>query len=212
MSIVGVGIDLVSIPDFAEQVDQPGTVFSETFTPGERRDASDKSSSAARHLAARWAAKHVVAEVSIDGRWVVADPTFRTFLKDSQGRLLTSKDLQNPEIFREATRSIPNYLPAYSYESLASVRTAAIPYVGTAVRHLLDGAVPAWDDSLDWSLLFERRSFKYFFLAVDALIALLLARIVIAWLADHRFRVPRFRLRANLSRATAVFFTTPGIK
>ena len=43
------GIDLVSIPDFAEQVDQPGTVFAETFTPGERRDAADKSSSAARH-------------------------------------------------------------------------------------------------------------------------------------------------------------------
>ena len=53
MGIVGVGIDLVSIPDFAEQVDQPGTAFSETFTPGERRDASDKSSSAARHRAAR---------------------------------------------------------------------------------------------------------------------------------------------------------------
>jgi holo-[acyl-carrier protein] synthase len=35
-------------------------VFSETFTPGERRDASDKSSSAARHLAARWAAKEAV--------------------------------------------------------------------------------------------------------------------------------------------------------
>ena len=60
MSIVGVGIDLVSIAEFAEQVDQPGTVFAETFTPGERRDASDKSSSAARHLAARWAAKEAV--------------------------------------------------------------------------------------------------------------------------------------------------------
>jgi holo-[acyl-carrier protein] synthase len=60
VSIVGVGIDLVSISEFAEQVDQPGTVFAETFTPGERRDASDKSSSAARHLAARWAAKEAV--------------------------------------------------------------------------------------------------------------------------------------------------------
>ncbi len=60
MGIVGVGIDLVSIPDFAAQVDQPGTVFAETFTPGERRDAADKSSSAARHLAARWAAKEAV--------------------------------------------------------------------------------------------------------------------------------------------------------
>ena len=60
MSIVGIGIDLVSIPEFAEQVDRPGTVFAETFTPGERRDAADKSSSAARHLAARWAAKEAV--------------------------------------------------------------------------------------------------------------------------------------------------------
>ena len=60
MAIVGVGIDLVSIPEFAAQVDQPGTVFAETFTPGERRDAADKSSVAARHLAARWAAKEAV--------------------------------------------------------------------------------------------------------------------------------------------------------
>lgn len=60
MAIVGIGIDIVSIPVFAEQVDQPGTVFAETFTPGERRDAADKSSVAARHLAARWAAKEAV--------------------------------------------------------------------------------------------------------------------------------------------------------
>ena len=60
VAIVGIGIDLVSIPEFAEQVDRPGTVFAETFTPGERRDAADKSSSAARHLAARWAAKEAV--------------------------------------------------------------------------------------------------------------------------------------------------------
>ena len=60
MAIVGVGIDLVSIPDFADQVDRPGTVSAETFTPGERRDAADKSSLAARHLAARWAAKEAV--------------------------------------------------------------------------------------------------------------------------------------------------------
>jgi len=60
VAIVGLGIDLVYVPDFAEQVDRPGTVFAQTFTPGERRDAADKSSSAARHLAARWAAKEAV--------------------------------------------------------------------------------------------------------------------------------------------------------
>ena len=60
MGIVGVGIDLVSIPDFAEQVDQPGTVFAETFTRGPRRAAADMCWGGARHLAARWAAKEAV--------------------------------------------------------------------------------------------------------------------------------------------------------
>src|ERR1700712_605852 len=69
MSIVGVGIDLVFIPDFAEQVDQPGTLFAETFTPGERRDAADKSSSAGRHLAARWAAKEAVIKAGSGSRF-----------------------------------------------------------------------------------------------------------------------------------------------
>ena len=72
MAIVGVGIDVVSIPDFAEQVDQPGTVFAETFTPGERRDAADKSSSAARHLAARWAAKEAVIKAWSGSRFAQA--------------------------------------------------------------------------------------------------------------------------------------------
>jgi holo-[acyl-carrier protein] synthase len=62
MAIVGVGIDLVSISDFAEQVDRPGTVFAETFTPGERRDAADKSSSAARHRVAHGGAKEGVVQ------------------------------------------------------------------------------------------------------------------------------------------------------
>ena len=56
----GRGADGTQPDRVAEQVDQPGTVFAETFTPGERRDAADKSSVAARHLAARWAAKEAV--------------------------------------------------------------------------------------------------------------------------------------------------------
>lgn len=163
-------------------------------------------------LAPDHTAKHVVAEVLIGGQWVVADPSYRTFLKDNQGRLLTRRDLQNPDVFREATASIPNYVPDYSYEHFANVRLAALPYLGVAIRHLLDSTAPKWDQYVDWSLLLERRSFLYFFLSVNALIALLLFRLVIAWLADHRLRVPRFHLRANLSRATAAFFTTPEIK
>ena len=92
------------------------------------------------------------------------------------------------------------------------MRTAAVPYLGTLARHWLNKALPRWDEHVDWSLLLERRSFLYFSLSVSALSLLLLVRIAIAWLADHHFRIPRFHLRANLSRATAAFFSTPEIK
>ena len=61
MTVVGVGVDLVHVPSFAAQLDQAGSRFEDVFLPGERRDASGRSSSdPARHLAARWAAKEAV--------------------------------------------------------------------------------------------------------------------------------------------------------
>jgi hypothetical protein len=157
-------------------------------------------------------AKHVVAEVNIDGRWVVADATYRTFLKDAHGNLLTLRDLQNPELFHEATSKIPRYGPDYTYEHTAHIRISALPFHGLYLRQVLDHLSPGWDESVDWSLLLERRSFAYLFFSVIALISLLLVRSFLAWMADHRLRVPRFRVRANLSRATAAFFTSPEIK
>ena len=60
MTVLGVGIDIVSIPDFAEQLAQPGTTFADRFTVGERRDSASGTGDDARHLAARWAAKEAV--------------------------------------------------------------------------------------------------------------------------------------------------------
>jgi holo-[acyl-carrier protein] synthase len=60
MTVLGVGVDLVHVPSFADQLDQPGSAFTEVFTPGERRDANSRPTDAARHLAARWAAKEAV--------------------------------------------------------------------------------------------------------------------------------------------------------
>jgi hypothetical protein len=157
-------------------------------------------------------AKHVVAEVHIDGRWVIVDATYRVFMKDAQGRLLTLADLKDPRIFREATSLIPGYVTAFSYESVAHVRVGALPFLGSSVRRALDSLYAGWDESLDWSLLLERRSFAFFFLSVWALIFFLLLRIALAWLADHRLQVPRLRLRASLTRATATFFSTPEMK
>jgi hypothetical protein len=157
-------------------------------------------------------AKHVVAEVQIAGRWVIVDATYRAFMKDSQGRLLTRADLQDPRMFQEATAQIPSYITLYSYERVAHIRVGALPILGPFLRRALDTALSGWDESLDWSLLLERRSFAFFFLSVWALIFFLLLRIVMAWIADHRLRIPRLRLRASLSRATATFFSTPEMK
>jgi hypothetical protein len=156
--------------------------------------------------------KHVVAEVLLDGKWVIVDATYRVFMKDPQGNFLTRQDLKNPEIFRQATSLIPNYLPIYSYESFVHVRVSALPLHGFYLRQILDRFFPGWDEHLDWSLLLERRSFLLFFLSTNVMIFFFLARLVLAWFADHKLRIPRFRLRTNFSRATSAFFTSPEIK
>ena len=157
-------------------------------------------------------AKHVVAEVLLDNRWVVVDPTYRAILKDSHGNLLTRHDLQDPRVFEEATHLIPNYIKIYSYESFAHIRLSALPFHGFQIRQRLDRYLPGWDEYVDWSLLLERRSFMYLFLSLTSLLFLMVLRVFLAWLADHRLRVPRFHFRENLGRATAAFFTSPEIK
>jgi Transglutaminase-like superfamily len=157
-------------------------------------------------------AKHVVAEVNVDGRWVVVDATYRTFMKDAKGNLLTRTELQNPELFREATSVLANYSPEYTYDRFAHVRLAALPFHGAGLRPVLDRLFPHWDEYLDWTLLLERRSFFALFLSTVALLFLMIVRLALGWVADHRLLVPRFQLRANLSRAIAAFFTSPEIK
>ncbi|GAA4819004.1 holo-ACP synthase [Tomitella cavernea] len=58
--IAGIGIDVVAVPGFAEQLARPGTAFTRAFTPGERRACAGQDRDAAaraKHYAARWAAK-----------------------------------------------------------------------------------------------------------------------------------------------------------
>ena len=57
-TVLTVGTDLVHVPDFETQLNQPGTVFAQrAFTARElreaRRRAQEKGSSPAQHLAAR---------------------------------------------------------------------------------------------------------------------------------------------------------------
>src|SRR5579859_8172326 len=59
--------------------------------------------------------KHVVAEVLLDDKWVIVDPTYRLLMRDKQGRLLTRRDLQDPAVFAEATSVVPDYPAVYNY-------------------------------------------------------------------------------------------------
>jgi hypothetical protein len=41
---------------------------------------------------------------------------------------------------------------------------------------------------------------------------LLFLRLLLAWYADQRLKIPRFHLRSHLARARTAFFTMPEIK
>jgi hypothetical protein len=156
--------------------------------------------------------KHVVAEVLVNGRWIIVDATYRTILRDAQGHTLTRKELQNPAIFAEATGGIPGYLPSYDYQKFAHVRLARLPLDGLGLRYVLRSIYPTWEEDFDWSLLLERESFFFFCVSSVFFIVFLAFRILLAWYADHHLRVPRFRFRRHIVRAGATFFSPPEIE
>ena len=157
-------------------------------------------------------AKHVVAEVLIDGRWVVADPAYRILLRDAKGRLLTRQELRNPALFAEATGMIPNYSSEYSYESVAHVRLARLPMEGLHLRWILDKVAPNWEERVDWTLLLERESFSALCVSAFAFLVFVFLRILLGWYADNRLKIPRFRLRSQFVRAGTTFIRVPEIK
>jgi holo-[acyl-carrier protein] synthase len=78
-----VGVDVVGISAFAEQLEEPGTRFARSFTAGERRAARAGEGSPkfaeAQSLAARWAAKEAVVKAwssTCFGHPEVIDPEF----------------------------------------------------------------------------------------------------------------------------------------
>jgi hypothetical protein len=156
--------------------------------------------------------KHVVAEVLIDERWVIVDPTFRLIMRDAHGRFLTRKDLQDPAVLVQATSSIPRYNAEYTYENFAHVRIARLPLQGLGLRRVLDAIYPGWDEVVDWSLLLERESSFFLFVSGVITIFFLLLRVGLGWYADRRLRIPRFHLREHVVRAGVAFFSAPEIK
>lgn len=156
--------------------------------------------------------KHVVAEVLIEKRWVIVDPTYRRIMRDASGRMLTRADLQNAELLAEATKNIPDYPAAFTYDRVTHVRLQRLPLRAFGLGRVLDTVYPAWDEALVWSLVLERQSFFYLVVCSAIFIFLMMVRTLLAWYADRRLNVPRFHLRTQVVRAGVSFFSTPEIK
>jgi hypothetical protein len=79
------------------------------------------------------------------------------------------------------------------------------------LRRALDWVLPGWEERFDWSLLLERESFFVLFASAMATLLCVLLRFILAWVADRRLHVPRFRLRKHFQRVGAALFSTPEI-
>jgi hypothetical protein len=157
-------------------------------------------------------AKHVVAEVQVDEKWIVVDPAYRLIMRDANGRFVTRKELQDPILFAQATSTVPNYPSEYTYERISHVRMSRLPLIGFGLRRVFDAIYPGWEEALNWNLLLERKSFFILAASAGAVACLLVLRAILAWYADHRLRIPRFHFFEHARRAGAAFFSTPEIK
>lgn len=91
---IGVGIDVVHLPDFEAQLADANSIFLKgTFTPGERAQSQARpGGKPARHLAARYAAKEAFIKAWSGSRWgrppliATADLSEIEVLSDRWGR------------------------------------------------------------------------------------------------------------------------------
>ena len=159
-------------------------------------------------LAPNRTAVHVVAEVLIDGRWIVVDPAYRVIPRGSDGSLLTARQLADPKVFAAATAVIPKYDPNYTFVSTAHVRLSAIPHIGSFLRRILDRILPDWEDSTSVSLLLERKSMDDMVIALLAVFLLALLRTGFRWYGETRLGLHPVRIRVQVWRAVQAFLDT----
>jgi hypothetical protein len=149
-------------------------------------------------------AKHVVAEVFDGSRWVIVDPSFRVIPRGADGQPLTREELQNPVIFQLAIAKIPDYNPAYNYQSTSHLRLSRVPFGGLA-RQILRPFLPTWEDSVYTTLFVERESFAALVLACFSFVALFLARMLLRAIGEKHLGVHPSKVRERFLRAFRTF-------
>ena len=154
--------------------------------------------------------KHVVAEVFVDGRWIVADPAFRTILRGTDGHALTKEELRDPAVFATATSSIRGYPSEYTYDSTVHVRLARLGWLRVPLRNTLNHAFPGWEDSTVVTLVMERQSLATLVIALLVLFFLGLVRVGLRWYGESRLGVNPLRVRHQFRRALRAFMAAEG--
>ena len=152
-------------------------------------------------------AKHVVAEVLVNGEWIVVDPSFRTVPRGANGQFLTRRDLADPTVFWIATHNIPHYDPSYDYTETVHVHLTRIPFLGEAVQRTLNRYLPGWADSPAISLLIERESLAAVVTSLLAVLLLVLLRISVRWYGESRLGLQPTRVRTKFRLAAHAFLS-----
>jgi len=151
---------------------------------------------------------HVVAEVRLDGRWVIVDPSYHAILRDNEGRFLTRQQLLRPEVFREATQNIPGYDPRYNFEHTAFVHVAGLPFVGSFLQRKMSALVPSWQEKINWTVLVERQSYDTIVVGLVLLICAIFLQRLISWYG-RRISVIPVSPWEQLRRAAMALFSAP---
>lgn len=152
--------------------------------------------------------KHVDAEVFVNGRWIIVDPTFRIILRGRDNGTLTRDELTDPAIFSAATQDIPRYDASYSFERTTHVRLSRLRFVGAPLRRTLDFMLPGWSDSTIVSLVLERESLAAAVAVIVIVLLLGLLRVSLRWYGEKRLGFHSARVRDQFRRACQAFLTT----
>ncbi len=154
-------------------------------------------------------ANHVVAEVHLDGRWVIVDPSFHTILRDSAGHLLTKEELARPGVLQDATRNLVGYDLSYNYEHTAFIHFARLPLVGRFLQTKLNSVLPSWQENINWTLLVERQSNATLVAGIVLLCFGVCLRRMICWYGRKFSIIPMSPWEQLMRVGVAMFSASP---
>ena len=154
-------------------------------------------------------ANHVVAEVWMNERWIVVDPSFHIILRDDNGQFLTREQLSIPRVFNRAVRNISGYDRDYNYKYTMHVHVTALPYIGHSLVRFLNFIFPHWDDSISWTILVERQSYAVLVTGIVLMFLGLLLRGIIDWYGKARLSVAPVGPWEQVKRGGFVLLASP---